>query len=168
MVVAFVRLWWWVTGPVPNDIPDPATFTRMLRILMYRGVHRPLLQATLTIYLRNEPERRLVFTKVIDQKGLPGFSAVLPRDAWMGASFDTIRSELDRRGIRYAENAPPDAAVLTCDLGQDVGGAYVIAQVLFGALGAHLHRDCLGILRHAVFENTPRLTGVDHPDQVWF
>ena len=153
---------------MPNDIPDPGVFTRMLRILMYRGVCRPSLQATLTVYLRSTPERRLVFTKVISEEGRPGFRAALPREAWMLAAFDVVRSELDRRGVRYAKPAPTSAAVLTFELGQDIGAAYVITQVLFGALGARLHQDCAGILRHTVFKNTPRLTGVDHPAEVWF
>ena len=168
LIAAFLRLWWWSTGPVPNDIPDPGMFARMLRILLYRGVYRPSLQATLTICLRNDHEHRLVFTKVIDEKGSPGFMAALPRDAWMVPFFDAFRSELDRRSVRYRELTVADTPVLTFDFEQDFGGAYVVAQVLFDALGARLHEDCVGTLRHTVFKNVPRLTGVDHPAEVWF
>jgi hypothetical protein len=168
LIAAIGRLWWWSTGPVPNDIPDPGTLARMLRILMYRGVFRPSLQATLTICLRSEHERRLVFTKVIDEKGSPGFRAAFPREAWTVPFFDVFRNELDRRGVLYRETTVANAPVLTFDFGQDFGGAYVVTQVLFGALGARLHEDCVGTLRDVVIKNAPRLTGVDHPAEVWF
>lgn len=167
VVAALLWAWKKLNDPVWNDIPTPGTFALMLRVLMYRGIHQPSCQGTLTVRVRSDRSRWLRFTKVIDAGGSPGFTAYYPRNHHTAPFYDAFRAELARRGVPYRELGSSDNPSLTFDFGRDVGGAYVTMQLLCNAWGARLHEDCIGLLRDTLFKNVPQLTGVDHPANPW-
>jgi hypothetical protein len=166
-IVGFFWIWKTLNGPVWNDIPDPRTFARMLRILMYHGIYLPSHHATLTIRLREDRTRWLRFTKTMDARGRPGFVASYPRTGATAPFYDALRADLARRAVPFREQSAPAAPVLHFDFQQDIGGAYVVTQSLCRAWGARLHDDAIGLLVDTVWENVPRLTGLDHPVNEW-
>lgn len=151
-----------------NELPDPGAFARLLRLLVSRGVHKAGIVGTLTICVKAEPKHRIVFSKLVDSSGQPGFNASFVRDRWAEGYYERFRAELDRRGISYQaieRNANP---ALVFSFGRDTGGAYVTTKTLFeDVFGVRLHRDCAGFFRNVVLRNTPHLTGVDAPDDGW-
>lgn len=109
-----------------------------------------------------------MFTKTAIPEGGAGFAAEFPRVKWTEPYYDKFRTELDRRGISYQEIGTESTQTLRFVLGRDIGGACVVAKLLFeNALGIDLHRDCVAFFRNVVLRNTPELTGVDAPDEGW-
>jgi hypothetical protein len=149
-----------------NDLPDPGAFARLLRLLVSRGVHRAGIIGSLTICVRAEPRRRIVFSKFVDPSGQADFNASFARDRWAEESYEPFRAELDRRGISYQETHPDGQPTLEFAFGRDAGGAYVVTKTLCeDGFRVRLHQDCVGFFRNVVRRNTPNLTSVDAPDE---
>ena len=151
-----------------NDLPDPGAFARLLRLLVSRGVHKAGIIGSLTICVRAEPRRRIVFSKFVDPSGRAGFNASFPRDRWAEEYYEPFRAELDRRALSYQETRHNGQLALEFAFGRDAGGAYVVAKTLFeDVFHVRFHQDCVGFFRNVVLRNTPRLTGVHAPDEGW-
>jgi hypothetical protein len=125
-------------------------------------------KATLTVCVRADEQRRLVFQKEITEAGEVGFRAEFPRAAWTEPYYQPYRAELARRGVPHREVVGRAGPTLTFEFGRDFGGAYVVARVLFeDVMGLRLERDCVAYFRDIVIPNAPHLTGVDAPDEGW-
>ena len=156
------------SAPAMNELPDPGALGRMLRLLVSRGVHKAGIKGTLTVCVKGDRQRRLVFTKCISALGEAGFRAALSRESWAEPYYERFCAELDRRGIPYEEIRAGAVPTLAFELGRDAGGAYMVTKTLFeDVLGLRLDRDCVAYFRDVVIRNTPRLTGVDAPDEGW-
>src|SRR5215208_4959994 len=168
-VGGLLALWRWSSRPAANDIHDPAFFARSLRLLLSRGVHKGSVRATLLVCPRGDKGRGLVYTKYIDADRGAGVEAEIASDGWVAPHYAALKSELDQRGIRYAESTGADGPRLRFDFGKDFGGAYMVARILYDdVLDLRLHRDCVVYWRDVVMENAPKLTGVDAPEEGWF
>jgi len=169
-IVAAIAVLVWVLGQAPamNELPDPQALARLFRLLISRGVFKAGISGTLTVCVREEPRRCLVFTKTSNPESGIGVAAALSRVPWAEPYYDKFRAELDRRGIPYQEIDTKTLPTLRFELGRDLGGAYVVAKIFFqDVLGVNLHRDCVAFFRDVVLRNTPSLTGVDAPDEGW-
>ena len=168
VAIAVVVSLWLGSKPAINELPDPGAFARLLRLLVSRGVHKAGIRGTLTICVKAEPKRRIVFTKSIGPSNEGGFNAAFPNEHWTEPYYEPFRTELDRRGISYQETRENGIPTLKFDFGRDVGGAYVVTKTLFDdVVRVRLHQDCAAFFRNVVLRNTPDLTGVDAPDEGW-
>ena len=131
-------------------------------------MHAGGVQGTLVICVRSDPKQRIIFTKYIEGESI-GFRATIPRESWIDAYLSRLKAELDRRSVPYLESRLLHEPPMTFNLGTDFGGAYVVTCLLFNeVMGVHLHRDCVAYFHDTLIDNTPRLTGVDAPDELWF
>lgn len=158
----------WRGKPYLNDMSDPGALAHLLRLLLSRGVHKAGIRGTLTVCDRSNPIRRLIFRKYIRGQNEMGFEATLPLEAWSEIYDLQLRAELDRRGLNYRDAVTPTGKQMEFDLGRDFGGAYMLARVLFeDVMGLRVRRDCGAYFRDVMISNTPRLTGVDDPEEGW-
>src|SRR5688572_13884805 len=106
VVVAAIGVLVWVLlrqAPAMNELPDPQALARLFRLLVSRGVLKAGISGTLTICVRDERRRCMVFTKTSDAEGGVGVAAALTREQWTEPYYDKFRAELNRRGIPYRE-----------------------------------------------------------------
>jgi hypothetical protein len=164
-VVAFLL---WPPAPHPNPLADSRMLPRMLRLLLSRGVYAGEMRGSLAVCLREDPQRRFVFRKYIRDAGVTGFETEFPLEGWSEPFYARFRDELVRRGVPHRELTSERGPMLAFDFGRDFGLAHVVVHVLFeDVMGARVARDCVGYFHDCLLINSPRLTGVDAPDEGW-
>jgi hypothetical protein len=164
LVVVAAAVLIWLFSPArrsyPNPLPTPEALSGAFRLLLDRGIER----ATVTVAIRDAPERAIVFEKYIRSDHTVGFRSTV-RSVQPDATKQ-LKTELDRRGIRYADESVGDEgeAVLEFDYGTDIGLAQVVTRLIFRHLfSASVERDGVALFKNIMIFDYPRLTGQRRP-----
>lgn len=154
VIVAFLTWLIYLGGkPGVNELSAPHALAKALSHLFRYGTQG----ATLSVFSKIEPEKRVIVTKhILALDNVALVVSIAFKDATDAARF---RDDLARRGVQEPVQAGVNA--VRFDVGRDVGLAHVVTTVaLRDVFGLSIERDCTGEFRNVIARNVPKLTGL--------
>lgn len=144
--------------PLHHELPTPAAVHGAFETLLRQGLDG----GRLTIYVRDRPDQRLVFTKYIRAPGDVGMRSSFSPEPNLNDAYEALKNALTQRGIAFSARHVDGKRAIEIDYGRDIGLVDRVAHLVFGEVfKVRLESDCLVFAENVLVRNIPRATGVD-------